>query len=100
MSVAAPLAPEVLEAVAATCLRCWKETNLPPPASAIYLMDDYEWAVICRRSLQDSAVRLARERGYQGTVNDLQHAAHREMYARSGDAADLARMLRHVIPDA
>ena len=96
MSIAAVLAPDVLEAVAATCVKCWKETHRPPPASAIYLMDDYQWEVRCQVRLESDAARLARGSGYQGTLNGLQHAAHREMYARTGDDADLAKMLRHV----
>ena len=96
MSLVADLAPDVLEAVAATCLRCWKETHRPPPASALYLMDDYKWEVTCQLRRQDVAQQMAWDSGYEGTLDDLQYAAHREMYARSGDDADLAAMLRHV----
>jgi len=99
MSLTAAVAPDVLEAVAAACVECWKETLQIPPASALYLMDDYLWAVSCQRRLQDAAAQLAREHGYQGTLNDLLIAAHREMYAR-GDDAQLARMLRHIVEGA
>lgn len=99
MSPATVLAPDLLEAVAATCAKCWRETHRPPPASAIYLMDDYKRAVTCQLRLEDTAARLAWEHGYQGTLNDLQLAAHREMYGR-GDDAQLAKMLRHVTAGA
>lgn len=79
---------------------CWKEAHRPPAASALYLLDDYKWAVTCQVRLEAEAVQLAWDDGYQGTLNDLRHAAHREMYARSGDDAHLARMLRHVTADA
>ncbi len=92
----ADVSPDVLEAVAVTCVKCWKETHQPPPASALYLMDDYKWEVGHQATLENEAAQLARGDGYQGTLDDLQHAAHREMYARSGSDADLARMLRHV----
>src|SRR5258708_39338832 len=91
----ADVSPDVLEAVAVTCVKCWKETHQPPPASALYLMDDYKWETGHQVRLENEAAQLARGDGYQGTLDDLQHAAHREMYAR-GDDAQLDKMLRHV----
>src|SRR5258708_6698709 len=92
----ADVSPDVLEAVAVTCVKCWKETHQPPPPSALYLMDDYKWETGHQVRLENEAAQLARGDGYQGTLDELQHAAHREMYARSGSDTDLARMLRHV----
>ena len=96
MSLVADLEHVLLEAVAATCVTCWKETHPPPPESALYLMDDWKWEAGCQLRRQAAALELAWDEGCEGTANDLQLAAHREMYARSGDDADLARMLRHV----
>ncbi len=87
--------PDLLEMVTTTCVQCWIEAHRPPPASAIYLMDDYNWALTCQIRLENQAVQLACKYGYQGTLDDLRHAAHREMYAR-GDDAQLTKMLRHV----
>ncbi len=100
MNLAVALEPDVLEAIAATCARCWKDAHPPPPATAIYLMDDYKWEAVRQLRLQSEAAQLARDSGHHGSLNDLQHAAHREMYARSGDGTHLARMLRHVTTDA
>ena len=91
----ADVSPDVLEAVAVTCVTCWKETHRPPLASAIYLMDDYKWAVRCQLGLEGTAMKMAWQDGYQGTADELRLAAHREMYAR-GDDAQLDKMLRHV----
>lgn len=96
MSPTAVLASGVLEAIAVTCVRCWKEDHRPPPASALVLMEDYRWEVSYQARLESDAVQIAINDGYRGTANDLQHAAHREMYARSGDDVHLTRMMRHV----
>jgi len=59
-------------------------------------MDEWYWNGICQSRTHDRAVRAARDGGWQGTLPDLELAAHREMYARTGDDIHLARMLRHV----
>ena len=90
------LAPDVLEAIASTCVTCWKADHPPPPASAIYLMDDWKWELVCQGRTHNRAVKLALDGGWQGRGTELNIAAHREMYARTGDDTHLDRMLRHV----
>lgn len=60
------LSPDVLEKIAGACVRCWKETHRPPARTAIYLWDDYKWAVGHQVMLQDTAVRLACADGLPG----------------------------------
>src|SRR5258708_9369554 len=91
----ADVSPDVLEAVAVTCVKCWKETHQPPPATALYLMDDYKWEIGHQVRLENETAQLAPGDGYQGTLDALPHAAHRATYAR-GAAAPLAKMLGHV----
>lgn len=90
------LPPDLLEAVAATCVKCWRAARpLPPPAE----LDDYRLALKDVMTRQYTVAGWAWDDGCEGTLNDLQRTAHREAYIRSGSPADLIKMLRHVTPD-
>lgn len=86
----------MLEAVAAACATCWKADHPRPPASALYLVDDWKWDANCQKGTQDRAVQRAQAAGWQGTGAELLIAAHREMYARTGDDIHLTWMLNHI----
>ena len=85
----------LLKAVRITCFTCWKASHKPPPATALYLMDDYKWEMGCALRLQEDALRVAHDAGYSGNSNDLLYLAHREAFA-AGDESQLEAMLRHV----
>lgn len=93
-----PMDATIAEIVAKTCMKCWREAHAPPPASALYLMDDYKWDAGYAWRLQCEAMEHARRAGY-GAVGNLHYAAHREMYALTGNRSELLKMLRHVIID-
>lgn len=94
----AGLLADLLRDIGTACSKCWREDH--PPAGALGRMDDYKLDLgqVIRR--ENEIMDLAMECGYDGTRNDLFRAAHREAYALWGRNADLARMLRHVTPDA
>jgi hypothetical protein len=93
------LTADFLSAVRVACLTCWKASNPPPAASYIYLMEDYRHDVSLQAHRQATVAALAEGYGYEGSLNDLQYAAHREAYA-AGDDSQLEAMLRHVHPAA
>lgn len=83
---------DLMRTVAANCPACFKATYAPTPEGDL---DGLVRKLSILYRLQGDALMVAAAYGYHGTTNDLQYAAHREMYAQ-GDDTQLACMLRHV----
>src|SRR5262249_4961377 len=84
------------------CDCCWRAAHPPPPHSPLEigpsLYGDWQHEAKWNASRGRQAADFAHQAGYEGSVNDLQYAAHREAYTL-GDDEELRAMLNHVQPD-